>query len=80
MPSSSVTRSTDNRECYYCHKKGHIQSECRKKRYVQNHSTDQAAVAFAALNLQHTYLCDPFKIPLAHVYTDMDHIGLEQLK
>jgi hypothetical protein len=25
-----------------------------------------------------TYLCDPFKIPLAHAYTDMDRIGLEQ--
>jgi hypothetical protein len=74
MPSSTVTRSTDNRECYYCHKKGHIQSECRKKRYDQNHSTDQAAVAFAALDLQYAYLCDPLKIPLAHTYTDMDRI------
>ena len=53
-------------------------ADCLKKRYDQNHSTEQAAVAFAAIDTRKTYLCDPFKVPMAHMYTDMDRIGLER--
>jgi hypothetical protein len=41
--SSNFKGPKSEMECYYCHKKGHLISECRKREYSNNHSNQSTS-------------------------------------